>query len=93
MEKTLLTRKNFHKCTEIKDRNNLSVIYRSNFRNCTDSFNPRKSLVKRVLVCREDINDTLASLSILSDGNCSTCLLLNLLDSLATLSDNSTDEV
>ena len=93
VEQTFLSREDLYECTEIKDRNNFSMICCTYLRNCADTLNPRKSLVERILICREDIYDTLASLRILSDGDGSTGLFLNLLDSLTTFTDNGTNEI
>ena len=93
MEKTFLARENFYERTEVKNRNHLSVICLAYFRNCADTFYPSESLVERILVRTEDVHNTLMSLSILSDGNGSTCLFLDLLDSLTAFTDNCTDEV
>ena len=95
MEETFLTRENLYECTELEDRNDLAVVNCANLWNCSDAVDPVDSLVHRLLVKTEDIYNTLLSAIdlLLCDSDSSTCLALDLLDSLTTLTDDSTDEL
>ena len=69
------------------------MVCLADFRHSADTFDPCESLVEGILVCGEDIHETLSSLRVLCDGDGGTCLFLDLLDGLAALSDNGADEV
>ena len=65
-----------------------------NLRNCSDAVDPFDSLVHRFLVKTEDVHNTLLNAVdlLFGDGDGSAGFALDLLDGLAALSDDGSDE-
>ena len=96
MEKSLLARKNLDECAKFQDADYLSVIYGAYLRYCAYALDPVESLLHGFLVVGCNVNNTLGATArkrFLGDGNNSTCLLLYLLNGLATLADNGSDKL
>ena len=91
VEQALLSGKDLYECTEIEDGNNLSMVYLADLGDLADAHDPLVGLVHCILVVGSDVHDALSV--DLVDVDLCTGLRLDLLDGLATLSDDSTDEV
>ena len=91
MEESLLAGKYLDEGTELEDGNNLSVVNLTLLRHCAYAHDPVICLCHCFSVVGGDVHDTLAVN--LVDGYAGAGLGLYLLDGLATLADDSSDEL
>ena len=90
MEESFLPRKDLDKRTEFEDRYNLSVVGLTDLRDSADGLDPVVGLLHCLCIIGCDVDYALAVDFIDSDDSAG--LGLDLLDGLATLSDDGSDE-
>ena len=97
MEQAFLAGKYLDEGTELEYRHDLSVVYLSYLGNGAYALDPLDSLLHVLLVDGGDVHDSLGEIGsgnrLLVDADRGSGLLLDLLDSLAALSDDRTDKL